>query len=365
MTSTKNLTLTTIEMPGGRIERCSKPGNCRRHNVGTILGPTAPAASFDAFLAEQPPVKPDEVPLSQGFPPLAERAGKRTYADLLRSADKGQRVVVWGGDGRVPAGHFIASTKMMGIVTEYLLAGTQGDENARIVGRIELGDPFPGSRGARNASIAYRGSELKGGEFLGTVQDFDKSFERMALNKGIRPEAPATVDPRGNSFEITAYARPEKTRVKAVNTQHQFAQAVNQPNPLPGGVVRLVEADLSGKHWSPDINATPEIHAPSDGTPLLISFKRGYTRLVVASGNVVINATDPHGGGIDVRPGASLTVITPGSKFSVRADEGSTVKVFPRAGARGRVWASSPADTQVEVDDTYEHTFEAHYRDLS
>lgn len=72
----------------------------------------------------------------------------------------------------VPEGHFTAQALIVGIPTIYLLAGNQHDDNAPIVGRIELkGTQF----------TAYKGTGLKGGGYQGQVPagEFAEAFEQM------------------------------------------------------------------------------------------------------------------------------------------------------------------------------------------
>lgn len=69
----------------------------------------------------------------------------------------------------IPEGHFAVFTRILGIESFYLLKGETGDMTAEIVGRLES---------PKNAkSRAYRGNELKGGEFLGTNLWFLEAME--------------------------------------------------------------------------------------------------------------------------------------------------------------------------------------------
>lgn len=74
-----------------------------------------------------------------------------TLADIRRAAECDVRT---GTDDTTPAGTFYATTKMLGIVTTYLLAGTDGDDAAPIIGRLES---------HAGVTIAARGTGLKGG----------------------------------------------------------------------------------------------------------------------------------------------------------------------------------------------------------
>lgn len=62
--------------------------------------------------------------------------------------------------------HFTATAKVLGITTVYLLKGEDADLEATIVGRIELGSA---ERSPVYAAIVYKGGNLKGGAFAGTV----------------------------------------------------------------------------------------------------------------------------------------------------------------------------------------------------
>lgn len=60
----------------------------------------------------------------------------------------------------IPEDHFVVSTRILGIESFYLLKGEENDMTAEIVGRLES----PKNK----TNSAYRGSELRGGEFLGS-----------------------------------------------------------------------------------------------------------------------------------------------------------------------------------------------------
>lgn len=69
----------------------------------------------------------------------------------------------------IPNDHFAISTRILGIQSFYLLKGETGDLTAEVVGRLES----PANR----ANTAYRGTELKGGEFLGSNLWFIEAME--------------------------------------------------------------------------------------------------------------------------------------------------------------------------------------------
>jgi hypothetical protein len=78
-----------------------------------------------------------------------------TLADIRKAAESDLHT--WPSD--VTPGHFIASTVIVGLVTDYLCAGDPRDDTAPIIGRIEWWQPSVSNR----TPNAYRGSGLKGG----------------------------------------------------------------------------------------------------------------------------------------------------------------------------------------------------------
>lgn len=80
-----------------------------------------------------------------------------TLNDIRKAAEAD--VHTWPAD--TTPGHFIASTVIVGLVTDYLCAGEPSDDTAPIVGRIEW--PPYGTDAQPNA---YRGAGLKGGQPL-------------------------------------------------------------------------------------------------------------------------------------------------------------------------------------------------------
>lgn len=357
-----------IQFPDGT--RCYTGFNCRRH-APQIAALSAPASitgpeSFEQALAQadRPEVVEPVVPLAKGLKPREIAADEsRTYADILRSGDKGSRVVT-SVDMSTPPGYFVTSVKMLGITTEYLLDGTEGDKNAKIVGRIEL---------VKARGHIYRGSDFKGGQYLGGIgENSDKTFEEAFDDITIKPE-PIPVAPkstptpygeplgsatREQAYNPNSYSDHAPNIVKQVRTNSEFRKAIRQLRAEPNGGIRVVEVDF-GKRFG-HFSEKPVVHAPKDGTPLVIDYVNGYTDLEIAEGNVVINATATYGGGVTVRQGASATIISPHGKFTVEAEAGSAVTVYPRSGARGGIWADEGAN--VTLDDLYEHDIKVYTR---
>lgn len=375
-----------ITLPDGT--KCYSGPNCRTH-AGAIAAMNSDTAAahtvivnpeaFELALkqadhADQ--AKPTEV-LAKGLQPrILNKDQARTYADLLRSGDKGARVVT-SVDMSTPPGYFIASTKMLGLTTEYLVQGTEGDPKAPIVGRIELRK----SRGS-----IYRGNELKGGEYLGSVGGnfsnltFADAFDAIALGPEPLPTPPARTpgvfgEPAGigeagsflnrdRNYDVASYTANSGTAPREVRTNGEFKKAIQQVRAEKLGLVRVVRAkfDFNGKHGFFGVNK-PEVFGPQDGTPLVIDMGRHYTSLDVTGGNVVINAEGLYGGGVTVRKGAAVTIITPPGKFTIDVEAGASVTVFPRAGARGGVWSAEGAS--VQIDDLYPHDIQNHVRPRS
>lgn len=93
-----------------------------------------------------------------------------TFADIRKAAEAD--LDTWPSDF-IP-GHFIASTVIAGLVTDYLCTGSPDDDTAAIVGRIEWS---PTSSGAR--PNAYRGGGLKGGTLLSRWTHAGEAFQAM------------------------------------------------------------------------------------------------------------------------------------------------------------------------------------------
>lgn len=79
--------------------------------------------------------------------------------------------IVATSDGDCPAGYFVATTKVLGILTSYLLEGTKDDDEAPIVGRVEANEYFGGIN-------AYRGDRIKGGELF-SATSYDEAWAKM------------------------------------------------------------------------------------------------------------------------------------------------------------------------------------------
>lgn len=78
----------------------------------------------------------------------------------------------------IPAGHFAIKAKILGSEHIYLLEGEEGEPNATIKGNIVVWT----NRNSNDVELViYRGSEVLGGERLGTVEglDYAKAFEQI------------------------------------------------------------------------------------------------------------------------------------------------------------------------------------------
>lgn len=96
-----------------------------------------------------------------------------TYADIQKAAEGSTHPTV---DDHIPAAHFVATARIFGIVTTYLLNGPFADPDAPIVGRIEWTEPVN----------AYSGSGLKGGRLCGLFTNSETAFQTMAENEATR-----------------------------------------------------------------------------------------------------------------------------------------------------------------------------------
>lgn len=86
-----------------------------------------------------------------------------TFNDILKMRDK-DTAVATSVDAATPAGYFLATTKMLGLVRTYLLEGEIDDENAPIKGVVTINKDGLGA-------IAYRSTSLMGGYFIGPLSD--------------------------------------------------------------------------------------------------------------------------------------------------------------------------------------------------
>lgn len=103
--------------------------------------------------------------------------------------------LIWLNQQRRPTlehlkdGYFTATGKIFGIPTVYVLKGDMTDLESTIVGRIELG-PF-----VRPRALVYKGTTLKGGEFLGSASEgLRKSLENFTLDGGIKDTLNGLID---------------------------------------------------------------------------------------------------------------------------------------------------------------------------
>lgn len=92
--------------------------------------------------------------------------------DNLKTIKKNAEIdMVATSVGEVPAGYFVATTKVLGIVTTYMLKGELDDENATIVGRVEINKN-------RSGINCYRGDRIKGGELL-SAGSYDEAWSKI------------------------------------------------------------------------------------------------------------------------------------------------------------------------------------------
>ncbi|MBC9705960.1 MAG: hypothetical protein H9W81_13510 [Enterococcus sp.] len=70
-----------------------------------------------------------------------------------------------------PDGYFAVSFPFLGLFTTYLLTGKPQDENAPVVGRVEISD-------SRMRANVYRGAGLIGGEYM-VAYSYDEAFAKI------------------------------------------------------------------------------------------------------------------------------------------------------------------------------------------
>jgi hypothetical protein len=94
-----------------------------------------------------------------------------TLADIRKAAEAD--VHCWPSDST--PGHFIASTVILGFVTDYLCRGDQDDDAASVAGRI-VWPPY----GSGRRPYAYRGDSLNSGDLIaGTWTYATEAFAAM------------------------------------------------------------------------------------------------------------------------------------------------------------------------------------------
>lgn len=346
----------TYTFPDGT--HCYSGPNCQKHAsqiaaLSAVNSVTDPESFERAVQAE---VAAPVVPLAKGLKPREIPTGEpRKFSDLLRSGDKGSRVVT-SVDLATPPGYFVASVKMLGITTEYLIDGTEGDLHAPVVGRIEL---------YKGRGSIYRGSELKGGNYLGQIGGTsDKTFSD-AFDDIVEPPAPLPVAPAStpsvpdgaDAYNLADYTAGGISILHEPHTNGEFKKAVKQLRSEKIGV-RVVRPSFNKNQGHFD--QKPVVSGPANGTPLVVDLGRTYPNLEVVGGNVVINAEGVYGGGITVRSGAAVTIITPPGKFTIEVDPGAAVTVYPREGAWGGVW--SEEGSSVTIDNRFNHELREHKR---
>lgn len=94
-----------------------------------------------------------------------------TFADIQKVAEG---IVSTSIDDAAPAGHFVATTKVYGHTTTYLLEGELDSAEAVVKGHVIYTEDH-----GKLASIGYRDGGLVGGYYLGRVQSFEKTFAQM------------------------------------------------------------------------------------------------------------------------------------------------------------------------------------------
>ena len=86
-----------------------------------------------------------------------------TLADIKAHAD----AVSTFTDDTMPAGYFAATAKMdLGYYATYLLLGAEGDDDAKVIGRIQ-------------ERSVYLGTNLLGGVWIGSVRSFADAYTRI------------------------------------------------------------------------------------------------------------------------------------------------------------------------------------------
>jgi hypothetical protein len=99
-----------------------------------------------------------------------ERAQKgapaKTLAELRTQAEGPMAL-----DEQAPEGFFTATTKVLGLLTVYVLAGSPDNEDSQIAGRIEYGEM---------GNAVYRGNRYKGGNLVGFNRSNEDALKRIA-----------------------------------------------------------------------------------------------------------------------------------------------------------------------------------------
>ena len=94
-----------------------------------------------------------------------------TFVDIQKAAEG---IVSTSIDAATPAGHFVATAKIHGHATTYLLEGVFDSPDAVIKGHVIYTEDH-----GKLASIGYRDGGLVGGYYLGRVQSFEETFAQM------------------------------------------------------------------------------------------------------------------------------------------------------------------------------------------
>lgn len=93
-----------------------------------------------------------------------------TYRHILNAVGETSTAPSYVDDS-IPEGHFIATTVHKGYITTYLLRGVEGDENAPIVGRVEV------NKDMRRLTV-FRGDRMTGGDYF-AFDTYEDAFAKM------------------------------------------------------------------------------------------------------------------------------------------------------------------------------------------
>lgn len=96
-----------------------------------------------------------------------------TLADIHREAECPVRT---GTDDITPSGTFYATTRILGIITNYLVMGKRDDPTATVIGRIEYPPAYGTSRPTTNI---YHGGGIKGGTLALRQMSEEEAYKWM------------------------------------------------------------------------------------------------------------------------------------------------------------------------------------------
>lgn len=100
-----------------------------------------------------------------------------TFADIQKAAAANNVPLSTFSDDATPAGHFGATTKMLGHTVTYLLGNAKqyGDvADAVVKGKVVITEDH-----GKLTAIGYKGDGLVGGTYLGRVQSYEETFAQM------------------------------------------------------------------------------------------------------------------------------------------------------------------------------------------